>query len=118
MIPTSNDSNSLVVMISQKGLFQNLLEQIRKDFELSGLSISLENGIKASELPTRLYTRIHQLILTNFEAYLQLLYRVDVPESSMQTSGTQNTEDFAKKATLLLLKREWEKVYYRELFSY
>lgn len=117
MIPTSNDSDSLVVLISQKGLFQDLLEQIRKDFELSGLSISIENEMKASELPKLLYSRIHQLILHNFNGYLQLLYRVDVPESSLQINNIVNTEDFAKKATLLLLKREWEKVYYRNRFS-
>jgi len=35
----------------------------------------------------------------------------------IDNSLIQNTEEFAKKATLLILKREWEKVYYRELYS-
>ena len=117
MIPSSNDSNSLLLVISKKGLYQNLLDQIKKDFELSGLSFPIEDSVKIDKLSTLLYTSIHQLILSNFEGYLQLLYRVDIPESSMQTNTIQNTGDFAKKATFLILKREWEKVYYRELYS-
>ena len=117
MIPTSNDSDSLLLLVSQNGLYQKLLEQIKKDFELSGLSISIEDSVKTDTLATLLFKTIHPLILTNFEGYLQLLYRVDIPESSMQTNSIQNTEEFAKKATLLILKREWEKVYYRELYS-
>lgn len=46
MIPTSNDSDSLLLIVSQKGLFQDLLDQIRKDFELAGLSISIKHDKK------------------------------------------------------------------------
>ncbi len=117
MIPTSNDSDSLLLIVSQKGLFQDLLDQIRKDFELAGLSISIENTIKSDELPTLLYSSIQQLVLHNFEGYLQLLYRVDIPERSMRSDEIQDVNRIAKKATFLILRREWEKVYYRDKFA-
>jgi len=117
MIPTTNDSDSLLVLVSEKGLFQNLLIQLKKDFELSGLLILFDNIQSTDQLLIVLYKHIHNLIQINFEGYLQLLYRVDVPESNLQTENIQNIEDFAKKATFLILKREWEKVYYRNLYS-
>ncbi|HIP47921.1 MAG TPA: hypothetical protein EYG92_03015 [Lutibacter sp.] len=117
MIPTSTDSDSLLLLISKKGLSQKLMQQIKKDFELSGLTFSIEKNLTSEQFLLYLYNQIQHLVKNNFEAYLQLLYRVDVPESSMQSGEIQNTIDFSKKATFLILKREWEKVYYREFFS-
>jgi hypothetical protein len=117
MIPITNDSDSLLLLVYNKGLFQDLVKQLKKDFELSGLLISSENTQSTDQLLFLLYQYIYNLIQVNFEKYLQLLYRVDVPENKMQADNIQDIEDFAKKATFLILKREWEKVYYRELYS-
>jgi hypothetical protein len=113
MIPKAHSSDSLLVIVSENGLYPDLLSQIKKDFELSGLSISINKNISVDELLLDLYKQIRQLIEINFSGYLQLLYRVDVPENMMQSPEVQYIDEFSKKATFLILNREWEKVYYR-----
>lgn len=117
MIPTANNSKSLLLIVSQNGLFQDLIAQLKKDFELSGMSITIDNAISSDDLTQDLYRQISQLIHTNFDAFLQLLYRVDVSEQNLQSNQIQETEELAIKATFTILKREWEKVYYRNKFS-
>jgi len=113
MIPKASSSNSLLAIIQKNGLYQDLLRQIEKDFELSGVSISIKENMIVEELLPILYEQIRHLVETNFSAYLQLLYRVDVSEQNMQSDAVQHIDEFSKKATFLILNREWEKVYYR-----
>ena len=117
MIPTADSSDSLLLMVSNKGLLTHLVTQLNKDFALSGLSISLENITDAQHLSNTLIKIVQHLIQTNFDGFLQLLYRVDVEESQLQSDATQNIEVISEKATFLILKREWEKVYYKNHFS-
>jgi len=70
--------------------------------------------------PVVLIKEIHRQILHlihyNFDAYLQVLYRVDVSERSMNFS-IENSDTIAQKATFQILKREWEKVNVRTKFK-
>ncbi len=117
MIPTANNSNSLLLVVVQTGLFQELISQLKKDFELSGISISIDNTFTSEELASTLYKHVLQLINTKFDSFLQLLYRVDVSEQNLQCNQIQDTKELATKATFAILKREWEKVYYKSKFS-
>jgi len=117
LIPTAANSTALLTLVSDQGLYQDLLQQLKKDFELSGISIQLEPTISEISLLKELQFQIKQLIDTNFDAFLQLLYRVDIPEKSMQSNDIQDSDIVATKTTFIILEREWKKVYYRKKYS-
>ena len=117
MIPTATNSTDLLNLASNEGLFQALLEQIKKDFALSGQSFELESVSTASDLLVALQRELKRLIDSNFDAYLQLLYRVDIPERMMQSDAIQDSDALSEKSTFAILQREWKKVYYRNKYS-
>lgn len=117
MIPTASNSTSLLTLIVNEGLYQDLRNQVTKDFELSGLTITLDQSILPADLLNELHYKILQLIHNNFDGFLQLLYRVDIPEQTMQSFELQKSDEIAKKATFMILEREWKKVYFRRKYS-
>ena len=117
MIPKAANSSSLLTLIFEEGLYQDLLIQITKDFELSGLTITLHQAISPADLLQELHSQILELIHTNFDGFLQLLYRVDIAESTMQSFELQKSDNIAKKTTFVILQREWKKVYFRKKYS-
>lgn len=117
MIPKATNSSSLLTLIFEEGLYQDLLIQIIKDFELSGLTITLDQSISPADLLSELHHQVLQLIHNNFDGFLQLLYRVDIAESTMQSFELQKSDDIAKKTTFAILQREWKKVYFRRKYS-
>lgn len=117
MIPTAKNSKALVKLICDAGLYKNLIRQLIKDFELAGLTIELDESITPEKLVVFLNTRIEQILIQQFDTYLQLLYRVDVPEQSMKNSSIQDSKEMAQKASFAILKREWQKVYFKNQFG-
>ena len=117
MIPQITSKEQVINLAKQKRLYAALIQQIQRDFALSGLTINLEDDIKPDMLITKLHSYIESLIATNFEGFLQLLYRIDIPESDLKNTTVNIEEALPEKAVLALLKREWEKVYYRSYFS-
>ncbi len=117
MIPIASNSSTLLSLVTNEGLFTDLLNQLQKDFELSGLSFEYTNSITTPTLIEKLQKKIARLVQTNFDAYLQLLYRIDIPEKMMHSDEMQDSVELAKKSTFVILQREWEKVYFRKKFS-
>ncbi len=117
MIPQVSSKEQVLNLAKQKHLYVALIQQIQRDFALSGLSLNLDDDIKPGVLITKLHRSLENLIATNFEGFLQLLYRMDVPESSLKNSTPNVEVALPEKAVFALLKREWEKVYYRRYFS-
>ncbi len=117
MIPTAPDSHSLLNIIIDSGLYKSLVHQLQKDFQLSGLSIQLLDATRPEALYQNLLVDLEKLITHNFDGYMQLLYRVDIAEESMQIDGVQSVAALAKKATYKILQREWQKVYFRNKFG-
>lgn len=117
MIPTAPDSQSLVSIIEDLGLYTKLIQQLNKDFQMSGVAASFDLTITPSTLPVVLSKLIEKLLVSNFEAYLQVLYRVDVSETSMQSNTVQGVEHLSNVAAYKILHREWQKVYFRNKFE-
>jgi len=117
MIPSGNTSSQLLATIKKESLYENLLHQLLKDFELSGLVLDIDVAITPEKLLIELQYQINNLMLHNFEGYLQLLYRVDVSEKLMQHEEIKSAEKLSEKAVYMILKREWQKVYFKNKFS-
>lgn len=113
-----NDKNVLafVYEISKNNLYVEVLQQLQKDFELSGLAFELEEFIVPKDLIKVIYQQIYYLLATNFDGYLQLLYRIDVAEQKSVTQG-DTIELIAQKSTYYILRREYQKVRLRKKYS-
>ena len=58
-----------------------------------------------------LASEINQLILTNFERLVQLLYRIDVSETKLKTLLKENPDkDAGKLIALLMAERQLQKI--------
>jgi len=108
--------SNLVSQLLDADLYKLVVQQIKKDFELSGQAIDINEFTSPENLVKEIYKKIQYLLEHNFDAYLQVLYRVDLPEEVMNF-GIQNTESIAQRATFYIVQKEWKKVKLRGSFK-
>lgn len=114
----SNNENAvdLVQRISKTNLYKKVVLQLQKDFEMCGLTIDLDEFVLPDNFVKIVHQEILKLLQHNFDAYLQLLYRVDLPEE-MMNFNIQDMDSIAQKATFYILQREWQKVKLRASYG-
>jgi len=96
----------------------DLIVQIGKDINLSGIDDHRFDGIVSSEkLVSVLKEFIEDLITHNPEAFSNLMYRVDISEEQIRGLSHIQLTDLVDEISLLVLKREIQKVYYRKKYS-
>ena len=116
MIPQEDNIILLLKQISDSDIYILFIKQIKKDFGLVGQAIEIDELIAPNDLIKEVYEQLHHLIKYNFYSFLQLLYRVDVSESSLNFS-MKNSDKIAQEVTFSILKRELEKVKLRANFE-
>ncbi|MCA0933211.1 hypothetical protein LCM02_12165 [Lutimonas saemankumensis] len=102
---------ALINNLESSNLISSLIEQVKKDARLSGLDFKCLTSISAEELVKVVYKFLLDLIINDFGAYLNFLYRVDISEKDLKSIDQIQPHEIAKEVTILLLKREWQKVY-------
>lgn len=107
------ESIALLRQIESQDLIRSLIVQLNKDAKLSGLALELSENLPPKEIIAQLYETLTKLIMNDFDGYLNFLYRVDLSEQVMRSIQTTVPEKIAEHATLLVLKREWQKVFFR-----
>lgn len=109
----SSDSLILLQQIESKLLFGELIEQIKKDANFSGVDFQCEKDSSGEQFIRDLYDLLLHLIVNDFGTYLNFLYRVDVSERTLKEMDEEAPEKIAQKVTFLIIKREWQKVFFR-----
>ena len=117
MLPKYNDSLELLEGVRREQLYQNLLVQLKKDFELANVPINIPLDISPEELKSTIHEKIYFLIVEKFPEYLNLLYVVDISESEVKKIAPSDVVDISAEVSFLLLKREWQKVWYKAKYS-
>ena len=87
MLPNYNNSLELLESVQQEQLYQKLLMQLKKDFELANVPINLPLDIAPEELKSIIHEKIYFLIVEKFPEYLNLLYVVDISENEINLCG-------------------------------
>lgn len=100
----------LIKKIESQNLLPNVIEQINKDARLSGLEMCIDPKLSSEELVTQVYQFLLDLITNDFGAYLNLLYRIDVSEKSLQSVSETEPASIVRYVTFMVLQREWQKV--------
>ncbi|SHG66738.1 hypothetical protein SAMN05444372_108145 [Flavobacterium micromati] len=107
------NTDSLLSQAEKESLYLKLVEQLNKDFNLANESIDLSLTISADELKSELHEKIYRLIQYKFAEYLNLLYIIDVSESEIKKLDGSDLVILAEQVAFLILKREWQKVWFR-----
>lgn len=117
MLSEYNNSIDLLNSISERSLYQELILQLNKDFYLVGLGYTFSKDQLPIQLKENLYLIVENLIKTDFNSYLSLLYRVDVSEEKITNLNKDNLTTYSEKVSLEILKRIWKKVWFRSQLS-
>ena len=107
------DVIQLIDKINSQQLLRELVEQLNKDADLSGVEVKFNSTITAEKLVKQLYNVLVDLMNNDFRTYLNFLYRIDLSEQKLKSIPETEPKQIAEIVTLLVLKREWQKVAFR-----
>lgn len=111
IVPKNTDL--LLAEAAGENLYLKLIEQMNKDFNLANEAIDFPLGISPSELKLQLHEKTYRLIQDKFAEYLNLLYIIDVSEEEIKKLDGSDLVVLAEQVAFLILKREWQKVWFR-----
>lgn len=110
-------STDLLLSEAQKeSLYVKLIEQINKDFTLANEAVDFAIESAPIDLKLGVQDKIYNLIQHKFAEYLNLLYIIDVPEKDIKALNGNDIAELAEQVTFLILKREWQKVWFRNKY--
>lgn len=107
------NTDDLLSEAEKENLYLKLLEQVNKDFNFANEPIDFPLSTKPVELKIQLYEKVYRLIQHKFAEYLNLLYIIDVPEVEVKKLDGSDLVELSEQITFLILKREWQKVWFR-----
>lgn len=113
MISNSQSGLQLIIEIQQKELLVDLIEQLNKDFTMVGLDFDVSKESTPEVVVRYLETYILELIKKDFSSYVNLLYRIDIPEKQVKEIEDIDIKIISKKIAILILRKEWQKVFFR-----
>ena len=117
MFPIPENTDFLLADAEKENLYLNLIEQINKDFNLANEGIDFPLSISPDELKIQLHEKIYRMIQYKFAEYLNLLYIIDVSEIEIKKLDGSDLVILAEQVSFLVLKREWQKVWFRKNFK-
>ncbi|MDF4201953.1 hypothetical protein PXD56_03240 [Maribacter sp. SA7] len=112
-----DNSEQLIQVALSNSLFNELIRQIEKDFVLANIPLQLPESVDGNAMITLIREKVYYLMMEHFAEYLNLMYIIDVPEHEFQHIEITDTVDVADQVTLLILKRAYKKVWYRNRYQ-
>jgi hypothetical protein len=116
MFPAKN-TEELLNSITNENLYARLIEQLNKDFQMANVTGNFETTNSPAKLKMRLFEVLLNLINNQYDDYLNLLYRIDVPERELAKLKNVNLTTSMEDITYLVLKREYQKVWFKHNFD-
>jgi len=110
------NTDLLLSEAQKEQLYTQLVEQINKDFTLANEPVDLAEDTSPISLKLGVQDKIFNLINHKFAEYLNLLYIIDVPEKDIKALSGADIAELAEQVAFLILKREWQKVWFRNRY--
>ncbi|MBP0904679.1 hypothetical protein ACFSKN_10655 [Mariniflexile gromovii] len=107
----------LIENANQLSLYQKLVLQLNKDFLLANINLDFHEDVLPSSLKLMLHETVYKLIQEKFTDYLNLLYIVDVSEKEVKALNGEDLLKLSEDVSFLILKREWQKVWFRNKYK-
>ncbi|MEH6680550.1 MAG: hypothetical protein V7724_08385 [Sediminicola sp.] len=117
MLVNFPNSSKLLETATAENLYGELVSQLLKDFGLANILMDIPKETGPEALKKRLHEKVYMLIMEKFAEYLNLLYIIDVPEREVKAIKSLDVVEIAEQVTFLILKREWQKVWFRSQYS-
>ncbi len=114
---TAKNSLELLESIEVENFYLRLIEQLNKDFQMANVTGTFDITNSPIQLKKRLFEVLLNLITKQYDDYLNLLYRIDVPESELAKLNNDNLTTSIEEITYLVLKREYQKVWLKHNFD-
>ncbi|MEM9142166.1 MAG: hypothetical protein AAGA86_04215 [Bacteroidota bacterium] len=113
------NSEALLEEVQDQGLYAKLIVQLQKDFVRANVPVALmgregDEPLPPKVLRTLLHEKIYLLFMERLKEYLNLLYIIDVPERAIKEIPPTDSVEVAAQVSLLILKREFQKIWFRE----
>jgi hypothetical protein len=109
--------NDLIEEANQLSLYKKLVQQLNKDFLLANIDLDFHEEILPSSLKLLLHETVYKLFQEKFMEYLNLLYIIDVSEKEVKGLDGDDILKLSEDVSFLILKREWQKVWFRNKYS-
>jgi hypothetical protein len=116
MFVAPKNTDLLLQEASKETLYVNLIAQMNKDFNLANEAVDFPLSLSPEELKIQLHEKIYRLIQYKFAEYLNLLYIIDVSEEEIKKLDGSDLVILAEQVAFLILKREWQKVWFRNKY--
>jgi len=113
----AQNSLELLKVVKTENLLSKLIEQLNKDFQLSGVSKKIESNCLVEDLNKDLTEIILNLIQFKYDDYLNVMYRVDVSEKDLATITNNDLVTTVSQITFFILKREFQKVWLKQNYK-
>ena len=113
---TPQSVNHLMVEAQELNLYTKLITQINKDFTLANETLVVTETALPNDLFNIVQHRIYYLLHHEFAQYLNLLYIIDVAEDAIKKLDGSDLLQLSKEVAFLILKREWQKVWFRNFY--
>ena len=110
------NSTALLTKAQQENLYGKLVLQIKKDFNLANIPIDLAPNVSPDRLRIFIHEKVYYLIMEKFPEYLNLLYIIDVPEKAFKQIQVTDVVEVAEQVSLLILRRELQKVWLKSKY--
>lgn len=111
------NTDLLLQEAEKEALYLHLITQLNKDFNLANEAVDFPLSLTPDELKIQLHEKIYRLIQYKFAEYLNLLYIIDVSEDEIKKLDGSDLVILAQQVAFLILKREWQKVWFRNKFK-
>lgn len=109
--------SELLVNAIDEELYVALIRQLNKDFVLANLEYAIDENCNPELLKQQLEVVVAELVNNEFDSLLNLLYRVDLSEHKIIELPKEVQETYVTSISFLILKREWQKVWFRKKYS-
>jgi len=116
MFISPKNTDLLLIEAQNENLYLKLIEQLNKDFNLANEGVDFPMSISPNELKIQLHEKMYRLIQYKFAEYLNLLYIIDVAEDEVKKLDGSDIVELSGQVAFLILKREWQKVWFRNKY--
>lgn len=110
------NTDLLLSEAQKEKLYSQLVQQLNKDFALANEPIDFVEDTTPINVKLGLQDKVYKLLQHKFAEYLNLLYIIDVPEKDIRALNGADLADLAEQVAFLILKREWQKVWFRNRY--
>ncbi|SNR28394.1 hypothetical protein SAMN04488009_0783 [Maribacter sedimenticola] len=112
-----NNSTELLQLTKEQKLLGQLQKQIKKDFISANVPLQIPTDVELKAYVSIIMEKVYVLLMERFPDYLNLLYVIDVPERDFKHIKITDTVEVAAQVTFLILKREYQKVWYKNTYQ-